>query len=118
MRAGCAGECAAEVRRIGDNRAALASGFEERGDCLDLGAHAALREMTLLQVALGLREGNAIEPALLWLIEVDRHLPDSSRYDEQIRVQIVSEQRRGEVFVDHGLEPLQVSLCIFHHGDT
>src|SRR3972149_3661196 len=57
---------ALESRRGGDENL-LPPAFDEADRSLDLGAHGSLGELALLQVLLGLRNGDPVEPLLVRL---------------------------------------------------
>src|SRR4051812_9807100 len=118
MRPGEACERAPKVRRIGDDGTPPASRFEERSDRFDLGAHAAARELSLLQITLGLRQSHAVEPALVRAIEVDGDLFNCGGHHKQFGFKLACQERGNEILVDYRLKPIQTAVRILDDRDS
>ena len=68
--------------------------------------------------ALGLRQGNLVEPLLIGSIEIDCHLFDAGGYHEQLRPEVVRQKRGDKILVDHGLESIETAGGIFYDGNA
>src|SRR6516164_5747769 len=118
VRARASGKRATQIRRVGDDGAAVAAGFEERNDGLDLWAHAAAWEMPFLEQALGFRQFDAVQPPLIRTIEVHGDLFHAGRNYEQVGLQLARQQSGCEVLVDDRLKPLQSAVRILNDRNS
>src|SRR3990172_5273268 len=116
-RPGLPGDGALESRR-GCDENLLPPSLEEADRRLDLGAHGSLGELALLQVLLGLRNGDPLEPALVRPAEVDGDLLHARGEDEQRHAQAGRQERRGAVLVDDRLHPPVAPRRLLDDGDA
>src|SRR3954468_21226493 len=98
-----AGDGVGDVLERGDDGAAPAPLDEaERG--LDLGAHAAARELPVRGVGAQLGGAHPAQRALAGPAEVDHDVGDVGGDDQRVRAELTGQDRRGQVLVDDGLD--------------
>src|SRR5579872_272627 len=116
-RPGLAGECPPHVLRVGHDRL-LAATVQIVQHGLDLRRHAAGGEVdALFEVLARLGGCEAGDEALVGLAEVEGDLLDGGRDEEEVGVELVGEERRGEVLVDDGGDAFEGALGVAHDRD-
>src|SRR5262245_31617208 len=84
----------------------------------DLRAHAALGELSRLQVAARFGRGHAPQRPLVLRAEAERHVLDPRQDDQQVRPDACREERRSVILVDDRLDALQQPLARAVDGDA
>ena len=70
------------------------------------------------QVFLGLGQGHAVNPLLVWLAKVDRHLLHRSRDEQEIGFELLRQQAAGEILIDHRRRARILAFAHIHHRDA
>ncbi len=74
--------------------------------------------MALFHVARHLRHVHRLQRLLVGLAEVDAHFLDPGGDHQHVGVDLPGQQRGGEIFVDHRIHALVVTLCTADHRNA
>ena len=91
---------------------------QEPEDGLDLGEHAAGGELAAGGVLGQLGGAQLVQVALGRAAEVDGHVLDPGEDEQDLGAQVGREQGRGQVLVDHRLDPGQGAVGLADHRDA
>ena len=72
----------------------------------------------LRQVLFGLRKGDAVEPDLIRLAKIKRHLLRRGGEDEQVGADVTRQQAAGVVLVDHSRDAGVIAVAAVDYGDA